>query len=305
MYELVQLGKNSFCIDCPAKVGVFRMADGRAVLIDAGSSASVGRRILRILRENGMPPAIVIDTHGHADHTGGNIVMMDDGGCRVYAPEIELAYIREPTLGIGAMYGGNTPRVMQTHLLCGEAHCVQALEYATDIPREIGMLPLCGHTPGMIGVQTIDDVFFLADSIASQKTLDKYHIVLMWNTVLYKRTLSAMRNLAQVKGGIFVPSHTEILDSAALLNLISYNETILEMQQGILLSICRRGADFNEVFGRVCEDLHIDLDMTQYLIVGSTVRAMLSGLADEDLIEVTLEGPRVIYRVRNRNRTWH
>ncbi len=49
MYELHQVGENTFYIDCPAKMGVYRVAPEEAVLIDSGNDKEAGGKGARIL----------------------------------------------------------------------------------------------------------------------------------------------------------------------------------------------------------------------------------------------------------------
>ena len=52
MYELEQVGANTYYIDCPAKIGVY--LDGvDAYLIDSGSDKDAGRKIRQIFDKNG------------------------------------------------------------------------------------------------------------------------------------------------------------------------------------------------------------------------------------------------------------
>ena len=53
MYELNQVGENTFYIQSPAKIGVYRAAPNEVYLIDSGNDKDAGRRILKILDEQG------------------------------------------------------------------------------------------------------------------------------------------------------------------------------------------------------------------------------------------------------------
>ena len=53
MFELVQVGSNTYYIDCPAKIGVYKVSETDVYLIDSGSDKDAGRKIRKILDEKG------------------------------------------------------------------------------------------------------------------------------------------------------------------------------------------------------------------------------------------------------------
>ena len=53
MYELIQAGPRSFYINCPAKIGVFKIDDTQVCLIDSGNDKDAGRKVRQILEREG------------------------------------------------------------------------------------------------------------------------------------------------------------------------------------------------------------------------------------------------------------
>ena len=82
MSERIALGKNSFVVQSPTTVGLYRDGD-RALLIDSGNDISAGRRLLKMLDEMGLRLKAVVTTHHHADHIGGNAVLQQRTGCEI------------------------------------------------------------------------------------------------------------------------------------------------------------------------------------------------------------------------------
>ena len=54
MYELIRLSEHDYFIDCPAKIGLVRINDRDVILIDSGSDKDAGKKVIKILDENGM-----------------------------------------------------------------------------------------------------------------------------------------------------------------------------------------------------------------------------------------------------------
>ena len=72
MYELIQAGERTYYIDCPSKIGIYRINDEKVCLIDSGNDKDAGKKVLKILSANGWRPEMILNTHSHADHVGGN-----------------------------------------------------------------------------------------------------------------------------------------------------------------------------------------------------------------------------------------
>ena len=86
MYECVQVGENTFFMDCPSRVGIYRDG-GAAWLIDSGSDKDAAKKVLKILDDLGLRLEAAIVTHYHADHTGGAALLQQRTNCRPYLTE--------------------------------------------------------------------------------------------------------------------------------------------------------------------------------------------------------------------------
>lgn len=106
VYELEQMGNNTFYINCPAKIGVYRTAPDEVWLIDSGNDKEAGKKVQRILDQNGWRLRAIINTHSNADHSGGNQFLRERTGCEIYAHSLETAFIRHTILEPAFLYGG-------------------------------------------------------------------------------------------------------------------------------------------------------------------------------------------------------
>ena len=91
MYELVQVSEKCYYINCPAKIGVYVADSANVYLIDSGNDKDAGRKVRKILDENGWHLAAILNTHSNADHIGGNRYLQGQTGCKVYSGGIETA----------------------------------------------------------------------------------------------------------------------------------------------------------------------------------------------------------------------
>ena len=88
MYKLIQAAEHTYYIQCPAKVGIWKLNSTDAVLIDSGSDKDAGRKVQKILETKGWRLLAILNTHSNADHIGGNKLLQDRLGCPIYAPGV-------------------------------------------------------------------------------------------------------------------------------------------------------------------------------------------------------------------------
>lgn len=96
MFELNQVGERSYYINCSAKIGIYKPNDTDVYLIDSGNDKDAGRKVHKILRENGWNLKGIINTHSNADHIGGNKYLQQQTGCKIFTDGIEAAFTRYP-----------------------------------------------------------------------------------------------------------------------------------------------------------------------------------------------------------------
>ena len=89
MYELIQVGPQSYYIESPAKTGIYRRNDTDVYLIDSGNDKEAGKKILKIVSQNSWTVKGIINTHSNADHIGGNNYIQKITGC----PEVLYVFL--------------------------------------------------------------------------------------------------------------------------------------------------------------------------------------------------------------------
>ncbi|HJJ31833.1 MAG TPA: MBL fold metallo-hydrolase [Methanocorpusculum sp.] len=290
MYELVQAGENTWYIECPSKIGVCRTASG-IYTIDSGNDKDAGRKIRQIFDREGWKLTGILNTHSHADHSGGNKYLQNNYGCDIFADATEAAFIEHPVLEPAYLFGGFPPSDLRHKFLMAQESCAKPLSDAA-FPKEIEAVPLPGHYFGQTGYKTADGVFFIADSLCSRDTLDKYTI-----TVLYdiKAELAALDLLEATEAKLFVPAHAPA--SEDIKDLVRYNrQKIFEVKDHIL-EICTEPHTFEEVLQIIFTDYGLVMNFEQYVLVGSTVKSYLAWLKEGKLLDAVFENNRLVWRI--------
>lgn len=174
MYELMQAGPCSYYMDCPSKVGFIVLGD-EVCLVDTGGDKDAGKKALRLAQGRGWRVKLVLNTHSHADHIGGNRLVQQRTGAPVYAPGIEAGFVRWPVLEPATAWGGCPPRALRGKFWMAQPSNALPAEGAA-LPHGIELLRLDGHAPAHMAVKAPDGVWFVGDAVIGETALQKYHI---------------------------------------------------------------------------------------------------------------------------------
>lgn len=290
MYELIQISERSYYIQSPARVGLVRLDGQNVCLIDSGNDKEAGRKIRKLLDENGWHLTAIYNTHSNADHIGGNRYLQGQTGCKIYAPGTDCAFTRHTILEPAFLYGGYPCKDLRHKFLMAQESDAQYLT-EESLPKGFEMIPLPGHFFDMTGFRTPDDVVFLADCLSSRETLDKYQIGFIYDVGAYLDTLEMVKTL---KAKMFVPAHTEPFEEVE--TLVQYNiDKVWEIAHKIL-DICENPSGFEEILQRLFDVYGLQMNFEQYALVGSTVRSYLAWLKDTGRLEGVFENNRLLWK---------
>ena len=291
MYELIQVGERTYYVDCPAKMGIYRTDDG-ACLIDSGNDREAGKKLLKILDQNGWKPRMILNTHSHADHIGGNQLICQRSDCPVYAPGVDRAYVEFPVLEPSFLFGGFPPKPLRNKFLLAQESPARSLT-EDALPEGLTMRRLDGHSMAMAAIGTSDGVWFLADSLASEAVLQKYHVSFLYDVKGFLNSLDAVEAL---EGRLFIPSHAQPMEDIRPLVKVN-RDKVMEIME-LVLRLCAEGAAFEEILKGVFDHYNLQMDFNQYVLGGSTIKSYLSYLLDEGRVEACFEANRLLWHRR-------
>jgi glyoxylase-like metal-dependent hydrolase (beta-lactamase superfamily II) len=290
MYELISVGEQTYYIDCPAKVGVYKTTDKDVYLIDSGNDKDAGRKILKILKANDWSLQGIINTHSNADHTGGNKFLQQRTGCKIISTPIENMFARFPILEPSFLYGGYPFKELRNKFLmanaCEPTHTVD--EY---LPMGMEYIRLGGHYFDMIGIKTADDVWFLADCVFSKNIISKYHLSFVYDVKAFLNTLDLVE---QLQARLFIPAHADPCQDIRPLVKVNRNKVHEIIDQ--ILSICTSASGFEDILQSIFNYYELTMDFNQYVLVGSTVRSYLSYLHDEGKLECVIRDNKMLWQ---------
>lgn len=289
MYELNQVAPRTYYIQCPAKMGVWKLNDTDAVLIDSGNDKDAGRKVQKIFDAQGWHLAAILNTHANADHNGGNALLQQRLGAPAFAPGIDAAITSHPILEPAFLYGGYPCKALRNKFLLAQPSDCRPLT-AKDLPEGLEMLPLPGHFFDMCGFKTADGVWFLADCLSGANIVEKYHVNFIYDVAAYLDTLDRVCTL---EGRLFIPAHAEPTEDIRPLAELN-RAKVLEIA-GVLLGFCKEPLCFEDILQKVFTHYRLTMDFNQYVLVGSTIRSYLSYLLDKGALAAEFADGRLLW----------
>lgn len=288
MYECVQIGQNTFYMDCPSRVGIFRDGD-RAWLVDSGSDESAAKKALGILADMGLKLEAAIVTHYHADHTGGAALLAQRTGCRLMICE-PLAPAAFAQINAALLYGANPPKPLRGKFFLAKDASYEDAQRAA-LPDGMRLVRLDGHAFAMLGVYTPDGVWFVGDAVTPPRALEKYKITYLYDVEKY---LQSLETASRLSGKLFVPAHAEPVES--LEEMVACNrrwvfETARHLEQALCVPMT-----FEALLKRVFDEYGLEMTFGQHTLVGATVRAFLTWLLDQGRVSYFCEENRLLWK---------
>ena len=269
--ELMQVGERTYYIKNPTNIGIYKIDEENVYLIDSGNDKDAGKKILKIVEEQGWEVKGIINTHSNADHIGGNKVIQDRAGCNIYAYNIEKTFTENPILESSFLYGGYPFKDLRNKFLLAKESAVTEIE--NNLPEGLEYFTLKGHFFFFIFIKTSDNVYFLADSLFSEETISKYHLFFIYDVKEYLNTLDYLSSL---NASLFIPSHCEATNN--IKSLIDTNRNkIQELFGGDKLTMLQMNS-----YGMIAEYRHHQ----KLLALQKSMRE--KGLSFEELDDKTL-----------------
>ena len=293
MYELKQVTDRFFYVDCPAKIGIYKISESEIALIDSGNNKGAATKVLRIAEAEGWKIRMILCTHAHADHIGGNYHIQQRTGCKIYAPVGELDAVRHPIWESTSLFGARPPKALRHGFLLADASDAEPLCDAV-MPEGLSILPLAGHTPDMVGFRTEDGAVYLADALASEQTLEKYGIPFVYDPALY---LEALSRIEEMGAKIFVPSHA--VPTENIRPLVQKNRACTEALIEEIVCACEIPIGFEALLKRLFDRYGLSMSLDQYALVGSTVRSYLSYLLDIGRIDILISENMLLWKKKD------
>ena len=290
--RLVRLSDKVYVVPGRTNAGVLVIDNNECVIIDTGIDEDSGRRIFNAIKPLNLRIRAIVNTHHHADHIGGNSLLVKRSGAAVYATPEDRPFIERPVLEPLYLFGSFPPKLLRTKLLEAEGVPVRDLD---DLRREVGfdVVQLPGHTMGMVGI-SYGNVLFTADSFFPLDVIRKYGAPYHLNVRL---ALESLRKLLETvsKYGYIVPAHGEVLKPQDAVGIINENINAINKLREFVLNNIGDSTVLEDLIVRLLSLLGISIDSPHnYLLNRSALLSYIAWLSDDGLLTINTVGNKLV-----------
>ena len=293
--ELIKLSENIFLLPLPTNIGLIALkqkdSSTNIYLIDSGNDERYGMAILETAKAHFNAPKLkaVINTHSHADHCGANQFLKEKTGCQIIASTGEAAIMECPVLETGLIWGGMPVKELDTKYFTASP-CVadKTFKSGSDFWLEekihLQTIALKGHYIDQSGFIVTDSdgkkILFAGDALSGRDAIKKYWIQYIFDENLTKQSLNS---LAKIKADFYVPGHGQgvsEIEGLVELNLLALLET-----ENMILDELKTPKTAEQILQAVSRRNEIPMKLSQYVLIGCTLRSYLSALCDSRKIK--------------------
>ena len=310
--KIIELSAGVYVIPGTTNVGVITNENGSSIevyLVDSGCTEIDGEYVLDVLKaffeQEGQSFTLkaLLTTHGHADHCGAHNFLKEETGCEIWASKNEMGQMVNPIIQSGVLWGGYPPHELRTLFFMPSPTSVDRVISKDDVfelsgSRKISFMELTGHSYNALCVIISDKkdhkVIFPGDNIFPRNEIMNHWIPLILNPVEFMESLDALCALENVDWCI--PSHGDFLkrniNEAAELNKIA----IISTRTCILDSLkTKKRLTVEEIVKYVADKNDIQLSLSQYALIQSTVKSYISIMHDAREIKMEIDNNKLYF----------
>ncbi|MCX8083944.1 MAG: MBL fold metallo-hydrolase [Calditerrivibrio sp.] len=256
--------------------------DESVILFDTCIDESVAKKIDKIAAK---PVKYILNSHSHADHTGGNYYFQKKYNTKIYIDSREISFCELPELETALLNGGYGLFLTKDKFLCAKKSFADRLDKFDLRSYGIETFDLAGHSPGMTGFK-VEDICYFGDAVFSREIIDKYKILYLYDVSRFRRSLDKLLGVPYEK---CVICHKGVFDKSQMEHVVNLNKKHVEQVKNIVYDNIDDNIGEREIFLKVVEKLDIELSKSIYLLIFSTIKGYLFDLLEEGLVEVNID----------------
>lgn len=280
---------NTYCIDTGMTyIPFYKVNDEDIIMLDTGWARGEREGIDRLLEENNLKVAGIINSHSHIDHIGNNTYFKEKYNCIIAMPAYE-AHVCSSTVNLKVYYSSQTLSEVEEHyghMVCETDIMIsdnQDKIYVCGTKFKIFHTP--GHSPAHICIITPDDVAYLGDSLISYEVMEGAK---MPYAFILREDLRSKQKLYSLKCSKYVVAHMGMYDD--ITKLIDDNINFYKNRAARVYEVINGAMTMEDILKAVIKSFGIRVkSVNRYSVIERMLRSFVEYLNETGMIKLTME----------------
>lgn len=278
MNELIQVAENTYYLTGPFHVGVYVFSENnntgkkQVCLIDSGVDKVVARVLDKLLVEKNFEVEYIINTHYHADHSGGNAYFKEKYDCKILSTKINAALMSNYDICPAVVWGAAPINEIMNNYFYAISAEADDIENS-ELPPGIEYVEIGGHCISHICIKTKDDIIFVGDAVVSKETVEKHPLIYEYEIGAY---LESLDKVEKIKASLYIPYHAEPVKN--IKRLIKINRQNVYDNMETIKKICLTPRALDEIISAFFNEKGLRLSLYKYAVEGGVVRTYVTYL---------------------------
>lgn len=294
------------CFPDTTNIGLIDTEEG-LYLVDSGNSSDDGKALVEAASKlyPGKKIVGILCTHAHNDHCGGNKIIKEMTGAKIWASKKTTRILEVPET-IAFIFWGGLPFSSineQSFSASGEyeVDCTMVAGEAFKLGKNISVMSvlLPGHYFEQLGILVSDSdghsVFFLGDACFGSDMIKKYWIPYMIDPVEFR---SSIKKIMDIDSDFYVPGHGETCDREKI-QAIGEMNIIITLETEVLIQNVLKKADMTheELLEAIADYAGIEMRLGQFVLIGSTIKSYLGSMYNRGMVTFRMDSNRMVWSI--------
>lgn len=297
--KLINLKGNTYCIKGGTNTGVVRLNDNSALIIDPGLGGIRPKKMMDILKNNGMNIKYIINTHEHGDHYEGCKQLKElDNYIKIMSSAEAKIFIDNPNKFADYTIGGKASKFFKFKM-CEEENNFIKVDYTIEEGnlvlnnRKVEIIRLKGHSEGSIGVLTEDKVLFVGDLFVGSYILNKFDLLLLYDV---KEYLNSIEKIENIDFEYMVLGHgKEVFTKLESKNIINAHRNAVNKYINQVRELLKSPISIDNLLKNIIVNNNLSCNYTEYHFFRSTILSIISYLCDLDQVDYDINLGEMLY----------